>query len=83
MDEIIRNRVLNEGLYLINTDKTLREIAEYFNTSKSTVHKDLTERLPKIDYILSKEVEKKLEKHLLTRHIKGGLSTKIKYQKLK
>ena len=76
-------RIIKEGIHLTNTDKTIRQIAEDFNISKSTVHKDLTERLPKIDYILSKQVEEKLENHLAIRHIKGGLSTKLRYKRLK
>ena len=83
MDTKMIERVINEGLYLTNTDQTLRETAKYFKVSKSTVHKDLKERLPKIDINLSKLVLDRLEKHLRTRHLKGGLQTKLKYQKLK
>lgn len=76
-------RIIKEGIHLTNTDKTIRQIAKDFNISKSTVHEDLTKRLPKIDYNLSKKVEEKLESHLATRHIKGGLSTKLRYKRLK
>ena len=83
MNNMMYQRIIKEGIHLTNTDKTIRQIAKDFNISKSTVHKDLTERLPKIDYILSKQVEEKLENHLATRHIKGGLSTKLRYKRLK
>ena len=62
--------------------QTVREIAKIFKVSKSTVHKDLHERLIKIDTYLSDEVEKILKHHIDIRHIRGGESTKKKYKKL-
>ena len=64
------------------TGYTIREVATYFNVSKSTVHKDLHERLKKIDKIKYLEVDKILKYHLNIRHIRGGESTKKKYQNL-
>jgi len=83
MNEIIANRVIMEADYIIRTEKTIREIAKVFNVSKSTVHKDLQERLPLIDENIYYEVNKILKYHLKVRHLRGGESTKLKYLKLK
>lgn len=81
MDKI-KERVLEEAKYMIKTKQTVRELAKIFNVSKSTVHKDLHERLIHIDNILSEEVEKILKYHIDIRHIRGGESTKKKYLKM-
>lgn len=81
MDKI-QKRVLNEAEYMIKTKQTVRELAKIFNVSKSTVHKDLHERLIKIDKILSEKVDKILKYHTDIRHIRGGESTKKKYLKM-
>ena len=78
----IEVRVLKEVKYIIKTKKTIREIAKIFGVSKSTVHKDLTERLNKIDKNKTEEVKKILKYHIDIRHIRGGESTRKKYQKL-
>ena len=70
----INERVLSEARYLIKTEKTVREISKVFKVSKSTVHKDLHERLIKIDRNLYEDVD--------IRHIRGGEATRQKYQKL-
>lgn len=80
MDKIT-SRVLEEAKYMLETKQTIREIAKIFKVSKSTVHKDLQERLKKIDKTMSKEIDKILEYHMNIRHIRGGLSTKLKYLK--
>lgn len=82
MDSNIEKRVIGEALYMVETKKTLREIAKIFNVSKSTVHKDLKEKLKNIDINLYENVATILKEHLNTRHIRGGLSTKKKYLKL-
>lgn len=82
MSETIYNRVIDESNYILNTGKTIREIAKYFNVSKSTVHKDFKDRLKKYDYNLYKEVNKILKFHMDIRHIRGGESTKKKYKKV-
>lgn len=64
---------------MIDTGKTVREIAKEFRVSKSTVHKDLHERLEKIDKSLYKEVHSILLYHTNIRHLRGGQSTKKKY----
>lgn len=81
MDKISK-RVLDETDYIIKTKKTIREIAKIFNVSKSTVHKDLNERLKKIDKEKIKKVKEILKYHIDIRHIRGGESTKKKYQKI-
>jgi len=80
--EIIR-RVIDEAYYILETEKTIREIAITQKISKSTVHKDLHERLKIIDKDIFTGVNKILQKHLDVRHIRGGESTKQKYLSLK
>lgn len=79
MHDYIRDRTLKIGLYLVNTKKTVRVIAKEFGVSKSTVHKDLTERLVSIDSELAKEVKMILDYHKSIRHLRGGEATKQKY----
>ena len=81
MNNIIKSRTLEEAKHMINTKNTIREIAKIFNVSKSTVHKDLHERLIDIDYNLYKEINSILKYHIDIRHIRGGESTKKKYKK--
>ena len=83
MNSAISQRVKNEALYIIDTEKTIREIAAIFKVSKSTVHKDLHERLLNIDEKLFKKVTKILKYHTDIRHIRGGESTRNKYLKQK
>ena len=59
------------------------ELAKIFNVSKSTVHKDLHERLKEIDYDLYKKVDIIMQNHLKIRHINGGKATKLKYEKIR
>lgn len=82
MNKSIVKRVISEANYIIKTQNTVREIAKVFNVSKSTVHKDLHERLLDIDNNLYLEVEKILKYHTDIRHIRGGQSTKEKYLNL-
>lgn len=83
MNSSILKRVKNEAFYIIDTEKTIREIAKIFKVSKSTVHKDLHERLLIIDEELYKKVSKILKYHIDIRHIRGGESTRNKYLKEK
>lgn len=78
----IESRVINEAKYMISSGKTIREIAKVFGVSKSTVHKDLKERLPLVDKSLFFEVEKILKNHIEIRHIRGGAATQKKYLNL-
>lgn len=79
MSDYIKKRVLEESIYIINTEDTIREVAKKFKVSKSTVHKDLTDRLFVIDKELYIKVSNILKYHLDIRHIRGGESTKRKY----
>ncbi|MDE6585711.1 MAG: sporulation transcriptional regulator SpoIIID [Clostridia bacterium] len=83
MFDYIAERVIREGEYIIETGDTVRATAVHFNISKSTVHKDVTERLLEIDKKLYEEVRLVLEKNLSERHIRGGLATKEKYANVK
>lgn len=82
MKNSIKERVLVEANHMIKTNETIREIGRTYNISKSTVHKDLKERLKQIDLNLYEEVNKIIKNHISTRHIKGGQSTKKKYLKM-
>ena len=82
MNSIIIKRVLEEANYILETKKTIREIASVFNVSKSTVHKDLHERLQDINIELFDKVDDILKYHIDVRHIRGGESTKKKYKKV-
>lgn len=73
---------MNEANYIISTKKTIREIASIFKVSKSTVHKDLHERLLYVNKELYNMVNDILQYHIDVRHIRGGQSTKKKYEKL-
>ena len=75
----INERVNNVSDYIIDTNKTIREISKVFHVSKSTIHKDLHERLKKINIEKFKKVDKILKYHISIRHIKGGQTTKNKY----
>ena len=79
MEKRIIDRVLKISNNMINTEATVRELAKAFNISKSTVHKDLSERLLEIDANLYEEVSKILKYHSSVRHIRGGESTKRKF----
>lgn len=82
MENLIHARVLEEANFIIDTGKTVREIANIFRISKSTVHKDLHERLLKIDKNKYNKVSEILKYHIEIRHIRGGESTKNKYKKI-
>jgi putative DeoR family transcriptional regulator (stage III sporulation protein D) len=79
----INERIIKETQIILENGYTIREIAKMFNVSKSTVHKDLHERLLKIDKNKHKKVDKILKYHTNIRHIRGGESTKLKYLKCK
>lgn len=82
MNSLIIKRVIDEANYMLDTNETIRKIAKVFNVSKSTVHKDLHERLIEIDYKLFEKIDSILKYHIDIRHIRGGESTKKKYEKL-
>ena len=71
--------VIEVGRYIIDSKATVRKTATKFGVSKSTVHKDLTERLPQIDHHLAEEVRDILDINKSERHIRGGMATRQKY----
>lgn len=79
MKEYIEKRALDIAEYIIAHNATVRQTAKQFGVSKSTVHKDLTERLPQINPSLAGDARKVLEINKAERHIRGGMATKEKY----
>ncbi len=80
MKDFFDDRAVVLGEYIIDTGATVRATAKVFKISKSTVHKDVTERLVHIDRELYKQVKRVLEKNKSERHIRGGLATRRKYK---
>ena len=80
MRDFSRDRAEVLGEYIIDTGATVRATAKVFKISKSTVHKDVTERLFYIDRELHRQVEAVLQKNKSERHIRGGLATRRKYK---
>jgi len=81
VQEHIKRRALEIGTYIIESSSTVRQTAEVFGVSKSTVHKDVTERLPQINKQLSAQVKNILETNKAERHIRGGEATRRKYKR--
>ncbi|MCD7855568.1 MAG: sporulation transcriptional regulator SpoIIID [Clostridiales bacterium] len=79
MKEYIERRAEEVARYIVRSNSTVRETAKRFGISKSTVHKDVTERLLKINPSLAVEARKVLEINKSERHIRGGMATKEKY----
>ncbi len=79
MKEYIEERAVEIGTYIIQSNATVRQTAKKFGVSKSTVHKDVSERLISINPGIAKEVRKVLDINKAERHIRGGLATKEKY----
>jgi len=75
----IEERVLEIARYIIENNATVRQAAKHYGISKSTVHKDVTERLHQVSPALSAEVRKVLNVNKSERHIRGGMATKEKY----
>ncbi len=83
MTDTIDTRACQLAVYMIENCGTVRSAAKAFGISKSTVHKDLSERLPKVDPLLYQQVRQLLELNKSERHIRGGLATKNKYNRQK
>lgn len=83
MKDYIEERAIAFAEYIIKTKSTVRETARVFNTSKSTVHKDVAERIWEINKDLARRVEKVLSENKADRHIRGGIATKHKYEEIK
>ena len=80
MSDTIEERACELAVYIIETGATVRATAQHFGISKSTVHKDLVQRLPQYNPVLFSQVRKILELNKAQRHIRGGLATRKKYK---
>lgn len=81
MADTIERRACDLAVYIIETGATVRAAAKHFGISKSTVHKDLSQRLPQYNKRLYTQVRKVLDINKAQRHIRGGLATRNKYLK--
>lgn len=81
MKDYIEERVLEIARFIIDNKSTVRAAAKVFNVSKSTVHKDVHERLLGINRALYTECRAVLEQNKAERHIRGGMATKEKYKR--
>ena len=79
----MQERAVMLGEYILATGATVRAAAKEFKISKSTVHKDVSQRLERINHELFQKVRKVLEFNLQERHIRGGIATKEKYRQLR
>ena len=79
----IEERAIELAHYIIDSKDTVRGAAKKFGVSKSTVHKDLSERILKINPALALEVREILDENKAERHIRGGMATKIKYEHMR
>jgi len=80
LKDYIEDRVLEVAKYIIESEATIRKTASVFGVSKSTIHKDMTERLPKINAQIAEEAKNILALNKAERHIRGGKATKMKYK---
>lgn len=80
MQDYIQKRVMEISTYILEATATVRQAASVFGVSKSTVHKDLTERLPLINEEMAQEVKRILDLNKAERHIRGGEATRKKYK---
>ncbi|MBQ3286565.1 MAG: sporulation transcriptional regulator SpoIIID [Firmicutes bacterium] len=83
MQEHIRERVLTLSNYIIESGATVRQTASRYGISKSTVHKDMTERLPQLNEVTASRVRSILDKNKAQRHLRGGEATRQKYLHLR
>lgn len=80
MDDYMEKRACELAVYMIETGATVRAAAKHFGISKSTVHKDLSQRLKKYNYSLYLQARKILDINKQERHIRGGMATRQKYK---
>ena len=80
MKDYIEDRVLEVAKYIIESKATIRRTAKVFGVSKSTIHKDMTERLPTINPQIANEAKTILDLNKAERHIRGGRATRLKYK---
>lgn len=81
MRDYIRKRVVDISHYIVEARATVRQAAVVFGVSKSTVHKDVTERLPRVSKELARKVKRVLDLNKAERHIRGGEATRRKYRR--
>lgn len=79
MQNYIRKRAVRIAQHILNTSDTVRQTAQVFGISKSTVHKDVSERLPRINEAMAEQVKTILERNKAERHLRGGEATRKKY----
>lgn len=79
MKEYIEQRAMEIAKYIIDNNATVRQAAKQFGVSKSTVHKDITDRLAQINPVLAEDARQVLNVNKSERHIRGGLATREKY----
>lgn len=79
MKDYIEERAVSIANYIIENNATVRQTAKAFGVSKSTVHKDVTDRLAQINPALASQARKVLDVNKSERHIRGGMATKEKY----
>ena len=80
MSDTIEDRACELAVYMIETGATVRAAAQHFGISKSTVHKDLSQRLPQYNRNLYEQVRQVLDVNKQQRHIRGGMATRRKYK---
>ena len=80
MPDTIEERACELAVYIIETGATVRAAARHFGISKSTVHKDLQQRLPQCNKLLYSQVRQVLDENKAQRHIRGGMATRRKYK---
>lgn len=79
MADTIEQRACDLAVYIIESGATVRTAAKHFGISKSTVHKDISQRLPQYNNTLYQQVRRVLEENKAQRHIRGGMATRQKY----
>lgn len=80
MQDTLERRACELAVYMIETGATVRKAAQHFGISKSTVHKDLSQRLPQYNKILYEQVRQVLDLNKQERHLRGGMATQRKYK---
>ena len=80
MNDSLEDRARELAVYIIETGATVRAAAKHFHISKSTVHKDLSQRLPLVSPLLHQQVRLILDRNKQERHIRGGMATRKKYK---
>lgn len=83
MDNILEERALRLGEYIVEKNATVRNAAKEFGISKSTVHADVSQRLKRINPSLYKQVRRVLDQNKAERHFRGGIATREKYKNMK